>query len=267
MAPTPASEADATKNGATQDVSYRWRILAGLVVIGVSGGLYIRFHHLLTIASLQRNHSAILDMVEANPRLAPLCYIGTLVMVIGITCPGATMLSFIGGILFKQPYASCYAYIGYIIGATISYFVTSFILGDFMRRRLAEKSTLYTKFEANLRRNAFVYLVAARYTMVFPFFFVNGAAARVGVHWRTFVAATSVSCVPGSVIYTTAGGALANLLHKIGEDEVVDKSALIWLALSDPNVKVCIVGVSIALCVMTCVRLFSGSGDEPAKEE
>jgi len=266
MAPA-SKEADSSKNGATQDTSYRWRILAAFLVIGVSAGLYVRFHHLLTIASLQRNHSAILELVEANPRLAPLCYIGTLVLVIGITCPGATMLSFIGGILFKQPYSSCYAYIGYIVGATISYFVTTFILGDFMRRRLAEKSTLYKKFEANVRRNAFMYLVAARYTMVFPFFFVNGAAALVGVRWRTFVAATSVSCVPGAVIYTTAGGALANLLHKIGEDEVVDKSALIWLALSDPNVKVCIAGVSIALCVMACVRFFSGSSDEPAKDE
>lgn len=54
---------------------------------------------------------------------------------------------------------------------------------------------------------------------VFPFFFVNGAAALVGVRCRTFIAATSVSCVPGSVIYTTAGGALANLLHKMSDDE------------------------------------------------
>jgi len=266
--PVSANEdADSGKNGTRPDNSHRWRVLAALVVIGVSGGLYVRFHHLLTVGGLQRNHSAILELVAANPRLAPLCYILTLVLVIGITCPGATMLSFIGGILFKQPYASCYAYVGYIVGATISYFVTSFILGDFMRRRLAEKSTLYKKFEANVRRNAFVYLVAARYTMVFPFFFVNGAAALVGVQWRTFVAATSVSCVPGSVIYTTAGGALANLLHKIGEDEVVDKSALIWLALSDPNVKVCLVGVSIALCVMAGVRFFSGGSDEAAKQK
>ena len=54
---------------------------------------------------------------------------------------------------------------------------------------------------------------------VFPFFFVNGAAALVGVRCRTFIAATSVSCIPGSVIYTTAGGALANLLHKMSDEE------------------------------------------------
>lgn len=41
---------------------------------------------------------------------------------------------------------------------------------------------------------------------------------------RTFVAATSLSCVPGAVIYTTAGGALANLLHSLGDDDVARMS-------------------------------------------
>merc|ERR1719277_2651481 len=160
------------------------RLLAMAAVVGTSVCLYAKFHHLLTIASLRRNHGAVLAVVAANPRLAPLCYIGTLVLVIGLTCPGATMLSFVGGVLFEQPYASVYAYIGYIIGASISFLVTSFILGDFMRRRLAAKSQLYKKFEANIHQNAFLYLVIARYTMVFPFFFVNAAAALVGVRRR-----------------------------------------------------------------------------------
>ena len=61
------------------------------------------------------------------------------------------MLSFLGGVLFKQPYASIYAYCGYIVGATISYFVTTFVLGDYMRKRLAANSELYQKFESNVR--------------------------------------------------------------------------------------------------------------------
>lgn len=172
------------------------------------------------------------------------------------------MLSFMGGILFKQPYASIYAYVGYIVGALISYFVASFILGDYMRRKLAAKSGLYKKFEANVRRNAFAYLVAARYTMVFPFCFVNAAAALVGVEWRTFVAASSVSCIPGAVIYTTAGGALANLLHSMDDNDEVDKSKLLWTALEDPNVKVCIGGITFALAVLATVRLLTGGDQE-----
>lgn len=239
--------------------SQRLRLFFGVVVVAFSAGLYVRFHHLLAISSLKRNHEAILQTVESNPVLAPACYVLSLITVIGLTCPGATMLSFLGGILFKQPYASIYAYVGYIIGATISYFVTTFVLGDFMRRKLAGKSSMYQKFETNIRRNAFLYLVAARYTMVFPFFFVNAAAALVGVRCRTFIAATSVSCIPGSVIYTTAGAALAGLLHKLGDDEALDKSQLIWMALEDPNVKVCLCGVSITLVVLSLVHFLQPS--------
>ncbi|CAL1150304.1 unnamed protein product [Cladocopium goreaui] len=242
------------EDGSNKQANNRWRVLAGASVVSTSIGLYLRFHHLLSIASLRRNHDSIVEMVDQHPVLAPLCYIGVLVAVIGITCPGATMLSFLGGVLFKQPYASMYAYIGYIVGATISYFVTTFVLGDYMRKRLAANSQLYQKFEANVRRNAFAYLVAARYTMVFPFFFVNGAAALVGVRCRTFIAATSVSCIPGSVIYTTAGGALANLLHKMTDDEELDKSQLIWAALSDSNVKICMAGVTCALMVVAIIQ-------------
>lgn len=253
-------EAEAAEGG----LSGKLRAIAALAVVGTSVFLYVRFHHYLTVSSLRRNHEAVLATVAANPRLAPLCYIGTLVLVIGLTCPGATMLSFVGGILFEQPYASLYAYTGYIIGATISFFVTTVVLGDFMRRKLASKSGLYKKFEANVKRNAFMYLVVARYTMVFPFFFVNAAAALVGVHWRTFVAATSVSCIPGSVIYTTAGAALASMLHKLGEDEAVDKSELMWAALQDPNVRACIAGISMCLAILGAVKLFSPSEGDPS---
>jgi len=242
------------------------RVLLGACVVGISGVLYLKFHHLLSIQELRRNHTAMVAWADDNPTAAPAAYIGTLILVIGITCPGATMLSFIGGIFFKQPYASIYAYCGYIVGATVSFFLNSFVIGDFMRRRLADKSDLYKKFEANARRNAFAYLVVARYTMVFPFFFVNAAAALVGVRWRTFVAATSLSCIPGSVIYTTAGGALANLLHKMADSEKFDKSQLMWMAVQDRNVQVCLAGVSVALCILATVQ-FLQKGKETVKEE
>lgn len=260
---TSSSQEDAKpKSGG---VSGKWRILALCLMLGTSAALYVKYHHLLTVSSLKQNHGKIQEMVEAHPVAAPLMYIGTLIVVIGITCPGATMLSFIGGILFKQPYASLYAYIGYIIGASISFLVTTFILGDMMRQRLASKSQLFQKFEANVKRNAFVYLVAARYTLVFPFFFVNAAAALVGVKLSVFVAASSISCIPGSVIYTTAGGALANMLHKIGDNENVDKSQLVWMALSEPNVKVCLALVCVCLLVMAAVKMMSRDSEEKKK--
>merc|ERR1712194_619856 len=119
---------------------------------------------------------------------------------------------------------------------------------------------------ANARQNAFVYLVVARYTMVFPFFFVNAAAALVGVHWRTFVAATTMSCIPGAVIYTTAGGALANMLHKLGDSDDLDKSKLIWMALEDPNVRYCMCGLAFSMCALLVVKVFQ-SKEEAAEEK
>merc|ERR1719215_376427 len=130
-----------------------------------------------------------------------------------------------------------------------------------MQTRL-RTSSLWTKFERNVRKNAFVYLVVARYTMVFPFFFVNAAAAVVGVRWRTFAAATSVSCIPGSVVYTAAGVALSSLLHQVDND--VDKSKLIGMALADPNVRVCLGALGVISLCMIAARLLQPKDAEEA---
>jgi len=73
--------------------------------------------------------------------------------------------------------------------------------------------------------------------------------------------------VPGAVIYTTAGGALANLLRNMPEgQDGIDKTALIKMALNDPNVKICLIGISCALAILACIRYFT-KGNSPAPEK
>lgn len=230
------------------------RLLIGIGVVATSVGLYIRYGDLLTLESLKRNQRAIHLRIEAQPVVAGLCYVLVMVCVIGLTCPGATMLSLSGGVLFPQPYASFLAYTGFVIGATVSYAMVTFVLRDMMRERLAASSSLYKRFEANMQDNAFFYLVAARYCFVFPFWFVNAASALVGVNLITFMAASSLSCIPGAVVYTSAGGVLSGILEKVTDTGEINTKDLIYTAMTEPRVAYLLLSIAAVLVILVFLQ-------------
>jgi len=209
--------------------------------------LYLNFGHLLTFQELKNNRDHLDAYITAQPFMCGAIYSATMALIIGLTCPGATMLSFAGGVLFPQPYAAFYAYCGFVLGATLSFTAVRFLLRDTCRRRF-QNSDRFKKFEANARNNAFVYLILARYSMVFPFWFVNSMSALVDIPPRTFILATLISVIPGSVVYTTAGRALGNMLDRTDVTQIATKE-LVYEALFDPNVKCCLVGLIICLTI------------------
>jgi len=223
------------------------KLLSTAVFAGFAAWAYYSFGHLLTFESLKENRDIIDEQINKAPHLCGLLYSTIMALIIGCTCPGATTLSFIGGVLFQQPYATLYAYIGYVCGAGLSYCVVKFLLKDFFRSKFEGKA-MFKKFETNIRRNAFIYLIVARFTMVFPFWFVNGMSAIVEVPFRTFITGTMVSVIPGSVIYTTAGRTLGNMLHR-PDFASISKKQLVFEALTDPNVKICLAGLVVALSI------------------
>ncbi|CAD7925785.1 unnamed protein product [Amoebophrya sp. A25] len=225
----------------------------------------VYFRKYLNFAYLAENHRQLHALVEKNFALAGCAYVGCMAFVIGLTVPGATFLSFAGGVLFPQPYAAVFAYLGYVIGAIFSFAVVSFVLADVCRRRLQNLSK-FKALQAKVQRNALLYLVVARYTFVFPFWFVNSVSAIVGVSFPTFLLATGVSVIPGSIVYTSAGRSLGNLL--LAGENSPEASALLWAALQDPNVLSCLGGVSVCvLCALLAGRIANSDKDTENTDE
>ena len=77
---------------------------------------------------------------------------------------------------------------------------------------------MFKKLEAKLKEDAFVYVILARYTLIFPYWFVTATASIVGVPFLTFAPATSIAVIPGAVIYTTAGVALSAILETLDDE-------------------------------------------------
>ena len=199
--------------------------------------VYWKFGHLLTLQSLKTNKDFLTSYVEANFTYASAIFIAIMTLDIALTIPGATTLSFAGGLLFKQPYAALYAYTGYVVGACASYWLVRSILADYVRPMLRPNSNTFKKLESKLRENGFVYVILARYTLIFPYWFVTATASIVGVPFLTFAPATSIAVIPGAVIYTTAGVALSAVLDTLDSENMSPGDVLMRTLTGSDDVK------------------------------
>lgn len=236
----------------------RKSILA-VALIAIPAVVYYNYGHLLTIHALKVNRDWQASYVDAHFTLASLAFISVMTLVIALTIPGATTLSFAGGLLFKQPYAALYAYIGYVVGACCSYFLVRTVLADYVRPMLRPNSSMFMKLEARLKENAFVYVILARYTLIFPYWFVTATASIVGVPFLTFAPATSIAVIPGAVIYTTAGVALSAILDTLDNDgaKSLSPGELLMRALTgSEDVKWLVPALAIAGLVPIVLKLF-----------
>jgi uncharacterized membrane protein YdjX (TVP38/TMEM64 family) len=218
--------------------------------------VYWKFGHLLTLQALKANRDFLASYVESNFAYASAIFIAVMTLDIALTIPGATTLSFAGGLLFKQPYAALYAYTGYVIGACCSYWLVRSVLADYVRPMLRPNSSMFKKLESKLKENGFVYLILARYTLIFPYWFVTATASIVGVPFFTFAPATSIAVIPGAVIYTTAGVALSAVLETIDSEKMTPGDVLMRTLTGSDDVKWLAGALALAGLVPLSLKIF-----------
>ena len=221
------------------------KLSAAIFLLSLPLTVYYAFGHHLTLHALKDNRDWLTEYVSRNFATASLIFTLVMILDIALTIPGATTLSFAGGLLFPQPYAALYAYIGYIIGACCSYFLVRTVLADYVRPMLRPDSSMFKKLETRLKQNAFVYVILARYTLIFPYWFVTATASIVGVPFWTFAPATSIAVIPGAVIYTTAGVALGAVLDTLGTG-VTPGELIVKVLTENDDIKYLAIALAIA---------------------
>lgn len=241
-----SSSADQSQPSLAPDASPKQsRVIVLIGAVAVAGALWSVFGKYLSFDYLALHQAVVQERVHSYPWLAAASYVGLMGAVIGLTCPGATFLSFMGGFLFPQPYSAVLAYVGYNLGANLSYLTARYVLKDLLRDRL-ERNPLFCRFQTSVKKNTFVYIAVARFTLIFPFWFVNLASAVAGVDWASYTKATALSTLSGSIVYTCAGRALGNALLLVRAGKQIDTNMLIYDALVDPNVILCL--MTLILC-------------------
>ena len=113
-----------------------------------------------------------------------------------------------GGFLFGSLWGPLYVNIGATTGATLAFLAARYLFHQWVERKFGDR---LGPIQDGFAKNAFSYLLTLRLIPFFPFFLVNLLSGLTRVKVSTYVVATAIGIVPGSVVYTFAGRQLGTI--------------------------------------------------------
>ena len=179
-------------------------------LFALAGTIYaLDLHAYLSLDTLREYRRTLTELVAMHSALAVGLYLIVYTGSTALSLPGGAALSIAGGFLFGGLAGGLYVILGATVGASLVFLAARTVLGNGLRSRAGP---WFGRMESGFQKNAFSYLLTLRLIPLFPFFVVNLVPAFLGVGLRTYVLATAVGIIPGSLVFTFAGSGIGRLL-------------------------------------------------------
>lgn len=216
----------------------RWGPL--VLLVGLAAAAYgLGLHRYLTLQVIAENREALKEFVTTHWIGAAAIYAGIYVATVALSLPGAALLTVLGGFLFGWMMGAPLAAVSATAGAAIVFVIVRTSFGEALARRAGP---LARKLSAGFREDAFHYLLFLRLVPAFPFFIVNAVSGLAGIRLPTFLAATLIGILPGSLVFAYLG---------TGLDSVIDAQAEAYRACIASGATSCGFDISIGSLVTT----------------
>lgn len=176
-------------------------LLAAVIAAAVTVRLIVGEDY-FTLENLKAGSERLQGLVRERPVASSAVYVLLYFMVTGLSVPGAAVLTLAGGFLFGVVRGALMVNIGATAGATGAFLLARYLLGGWVQERYAER---LKRFNDDIARSGYNYLLTLRLIPVFPFFLINIFAGLTRIPLFTFVWTTSLGILPGSLVYTFAG--------------------------------------------------------------
>ncbi|MBX9805642.1 MAG: TVP38/TMEM64 family protein [Alphaproteobacteria bacterium] len=186
------------------------RYLPLLIIVGCALVVWaFGLHQYLSLEQLRLHHLELNAYISLYPIRALALYMGIYIAVVGLSIPGATLMTLCGGYLFGQILGTALVVISATIGATILFVSAKMASQDLLLKRAG---LWLKKMKAGFQKDAFYYLLTLRLIPIFPFVAINLVAAFFQMKLKEFVIATFFGIIPGSFIYVSIGNALKEVI-------------------------------------------------------
>lgn len=195
-------------------------VAAGIAFVAVGG------HHYLTVAALAENRDWLCGLAARWGVAAAFLYVAIYGILVALSVPGGAILTIAGGFLFGTWLGGLCAIIGATLGATAVFVAARAGLGGLARRA----GPIMAKLEAGFRADAFNYLLVLRLVPIFPFWLVNLVPAVAGVKLPSYVLATFLGIIPGTLVYASLGNGLGTVVENPDPEILFRPSVLLPIA-------------------------------------
>ena len=194
------------------------RLIRGALVAAVFATVLALFfgfglHQYLSVQGLAENRAWLLQQISLLGPAAGAVFVAFYASAVGLSLPGAAVMTITGGFLFGPLPGTVYTVVGATLGAIALFILVRVGFGNALVSRAGGK---VERLRSGFSENAFSYLLFLRLVPIFPFWLVNLAAALLSVPLRTFALTTAVGIIPGSAIFASFGGGVGAILDDGG---------------------------------------------------
>jgi uncharacterized membrane protein YdjX (TVP38/TMEM64 family) len=222
--------------------------IAAFLIAGLGAFFAFDLHQYASFEVLAAERDNLAALVDSNPIAAPAVLMALYALVVLFSLPVAAFLTPAIGFLLGTAMAAGVVVIGATLGATALFLLARSGFGE--RWRPSVERTL-KRLDSGFQNNAFQYLLILRLMPVVPFFLLNILPAFAGVPLRSYVAATFIGIIPGSIVYASIGAGL---------DAVFARGEVPTLAIfSDPAVILPLAGLAVLAALPMIYRRWKNS--------
>lgn len=199
-APAPATRSPSSITGKL--------IVAAFFLVAVGAFFLLDLQSYLSLEALKANRDELLTFTQEHYGPAVAIFVLIYIVQTTLSLPGATMMTLTAGFLFGSLWGPLYVNLGATIGATLAFLAARYLFQDWVEQRFGDR---LSQLQGGFAKNAFSYLLTLRLIPLFPFFLVNLLSGLTRVTVGTYVAATALGILPGSLVYAFAGQQLGTL--------------------------------------------------------
>ncbi len=203
----PEESATTAEPSATSSMA--GKIVVALLFLSAIGAFFFfDLKTYLSLDALKANRDSLLAFTQNHYVPAVALFILIYILQTSFSLPGATIMTLAGGFLFGSLWGPLYVNIGATTGATLAFLAARYLFRQWVERKFGDR---LGPIQDGFAKNAFSYLLTLRLIPFFPFFLVNLLSGLTRVTVSTYVAATAIGIIPGSVVYAFAGRQLGTI--------------------------------------------------------
>lgn len=181
------------------------------IVVLTFVGIYLDVQSYLSLEAFRLHQVMIDQYMQEHYLLFILGYCMAYITIVGLSIPGASFMTLLGGILLGQWVGTMVVVISATIGASVIFISAKMASSNLIKQ---QAGPWIKKMQEGFEEDGFFYLLTIRLIPLFPFFIVNLASALFQISLRQFALATFFGIIPGTFVYVSIGVALREVIHQ-----------------------------------------------------
>ena len=222
-----------------------------LVVLIISTGVvYYFLRGYIGVEMLREHQETLIAFRDLNYFLAVITFIGAYTIFVAFSIPGGLILSITGGFLFSTFPGVFFNILGATFGATTIFLAARWGFGSRLAASLDSSKGLVKKIKEGIDKNQWSMLFLMRLIPGIPFFLANLVPSFLDVSLRRFVISTFLGIFPGSLVFTSIGSGVGEILQAGGSPDL----AVFW----EPQIIFPILGLCVLAGLPIMIHFFRG---------